>query len=71
MAPSKLPIPVGIVMMALAFISLIGWNFWNWTFVDPYFWTLVLLGSPFFIGMGLVSPVGEKVPARTRIRSRT
>lgn len=69
MAPSKLSIPVGIVMMALAFISLVGWNFWNWTFVDPYFSTLVFLGSPFFIGMGFASPVAEE--ARARISSPT
>jgi hypothetical protein len=65
----RLPIPIGLVMMALAIICSFGWYFWNWTFVDPYFSTLVLLASPFFIGMGLVSPVAENVTTSDRISS--
>ena len=68
MRRAKLPIPVGIVMMAFAIISLVGWNFLNWKFVDPYFSTLVFFAGPFFIGMGFVNPrpvVDEfRVPAR-------
>jgi hypothetical protein len=39
MDPSRYPIPVGVLLMALAIIFLIGWNFLNWTFVDPFFWS--------------------------------
>ena len=56
MPRSKLPIPVGILMMGLAIICLIGWRFFNWTFVDPYFSTLVFVAGPFFVAMGFGHP---------------
>ena len=72
MAPSKLPILIGILMMGLAIICLIGWNFWNWTFVDPYFSTLVFIGGPFFIGMGFANPrpIGNPDEYQVRVTAR-
>jgi hypothetical protein len=64
----RLPIPVGILMMALSIISLVGWYFWDFSFVDPYFSTLVFFGSPFFIAMGFADPRPEQVPTRVRTR---
>lgn len=56
MPRSKLPIPVGILMMGLSIICLIGWRFFNWTFVDPYFSTLIFVAGPFFVAMGFGHP---------------
>ena len=66
MARSKLPIPVGILMMGLAIICLIGWNFLGWTFVDPFFSTLVFIAGPFFVAMGFAAP--RPVPEEDRVR---
>jgi hypothetical protein len=70
MTRSTLPIPIGILMMGLAIICLIGWNFLDWTFVDPYFSTLVFIGGPFFIGMGLANPRPIPEEYRERILAR-
>jgi hypothetical protein len=68
MTRTTLPIPVGLVMMALAIICLTGWYFWDWTFVDPYFSTLVFFGGPFFIGMGFANPRPRPSPEGYRAR---
>jgi hypothetical protein len=68
MEKTKVPIPVGILMMGLAIICLSGWNFLNWTFVDPYFSTLVFIAGPFFIAMGFAQP--RPVPEEDRVRAR-
>jgi hypothetical protein len=68
MVRSRPPIKVGIVLMALAIIALVGWRFLNWTFVDPFFSTLVFLSGPFFIGMGFARPSAEPVIERVRAR---
>ncbi len=66
MQSTNLPILVGILMMALAIILLIGWNFLNWDFVDPFFSTLIFFAGPFFVGMGLADPrpVHDRIPFR-------
>jgi hypothetical protein len=63
------PIQLGAVLMALAIIALLGWRFLNWTFVDPFFSTLVFFSGPFFIGMGFANPNPERVRERTRVRT--
>ena len=49
--------------VAMSIIALIGWNSLNWSFVDPYFCTLVFVSGPFFVGMSLANPPVEEVPA--------
>jgi hypothetical protein len=59
----RLPIAVGILLMAMSIIALIGWNSLNWSLVDPYFCTLVFVSGPFFVGMSLANPRVDEVPA--------
>jgi hypothetical protein len=70
MARSKLPVSVGILMMGLAVVCLIGWNFYGWTFVDPFFSTLVFIGGPFFVAMGFAHPRPIPESVRARIPAR-
>jgi hypothetical protein len=69
MDPSRYPIPIGILLMALAVIFLIGWNFFNWGFVDPFFCTLVFFAGPFFIAMGFAEPRLRETQTGVRIRT--
>jgi hypothetical protein len=65
---SNYSIFVGVVMFILAAVFLTGWNLWDWSFVDPYFCTLMLVGSPFFFWMGFGDPQVERGQANVRVR---
>jgi hypothetical protein len=57
MKPLAIPGRVGVFLIIFSVVSLFGWNYLDWNFVDPYFSTLIFFAGPFFVGMGLAKPV--------------
>jgi len=45
---------IGVELLIVCAFLLLGWDQLGWSFVDPFLTTLLLIGSPFLVGMGLV-----------------